>query len=172
MNLDEKQEQMRRRSEAQQKYAQSEKGRAAAERRNEKRRAKREGTENAEPAIRKVKDKYAWLNESMSRVMDDLRRTGKPVMTQIEHLRLWADKWFDLLMEDMKVVGQIANDDEKQQMLKALDAAQDRYRMLRNWVSGEETPEQRKYRLAHGVFLDEDDADFLKELLLGSPDRS
>jgi len=43
-----------------------------------------------------------------------------------------------------------------------MEGAADRARMIARWLSQNETLEERKLRLAHGMFLDDGDADFLR----------
>lgn len=114
-----------------------------------------------------VRNKFAVMGEQNSRALRHLLAT-RPIGEAIEFLCRWTHQEFDMLDVDAK---SIAHDprytkSDRTELLAALDGVSNRVTMFRAWLSGEETVEQRKYRLAHGMFLDDSDRDFLKELLL------
>ena len=159
-----------------------EKGKAARERAQAKRRERREGqvatTERKKRGIvpvpdkKFVKDKYAFLDETNSRLFDHLRET-QPIGVSVEFLCRWMQQKLDVLEANTKIIARDpqTTTEEKAQMCEAITRAAERARMMAHWVSGEETLDQRKYRLANGMFLDDSDKDFLKELLLGKSSK-
>jgi hypothetical protein len=171
----------------QKRYETTEKGIEARARSRAKQQAKREAAresgEKTVPKSRKaeclpvpkkfVKDKYAFLDETNSRLykhLCDKRDAGEVSgMACVEFLGRWGNQWRDMWESDLKIVmlDPRTTDEEKQMVDRTLAGVMERDKMMALWLSKKETREQRIYRLAHKMFLDDSDPDFLTELLLG-----
>ncbi|MFZ0864312.1 MAG: hypothetical protein WCA27_26390 [Candidatus Sulfotelmatobacter sp.] len=169
-------------SERSQRYAASEKGKAAIARKREREKAKRgaasKGTEampqeNA-PAVEytcnDIESRERAIDEADSRVFHNHWVNGRRMMA-IESLNRALLARDDRFMAYAKpfLHDTRTTEEELNLLCDAVKGSADRCRMVARWLSRNETLEERKLRLAHGMFLDEGDADFLKELLLGKP---
>lgn len=164
-------------------YAQTEKGKAAKARAQAKYQAKKRRTaqvqqkaipeENARAfdyARNDIESRERGIAEANARVFDNHMANGRRGMA-IDSICRSLHESVDRLENDLKP---IRNDhqttgEEWAPIAESMTQAANRWRMVARWLSQKETPEERKLRLAHGMFLDEGDADFLKELLLGKP---
>jgi hypothetical protein len=169
-------------SERSKRYAASEKGKAVIERKREREKAKRgAGSQRTEakseenvPAFgytrTDIRSRESAIEEANARVFDNHmanERRGMAIESLCRSLRERVDR----IENDLKPIrnDQRTTEEEWAPIAEALTRTANRWRMMARWMSKNETLEERKLRLAHGMFLDEGDPDFLKELLLGKP---
>lgn len=169
-------------SERNERYLQTEKGKAAKARAQAKYQAKKRGTvavqegaipEENTPAVdytrNNIESRERAIAEANARVFDNHMENGRRGMALESLWRSLREK-VDRMENDLKPIRNDprTTDEEWAPIAESLTKAANRLRMIARWWSGNETQEERKLRLAHGMFLDEGDADFLKKLLLGS----
>jgi hypothetical protein len=172
-------------SERNKRYLQTEKGKAAKARAQANYQAKKRGAvlvqeaaipeENAptfDYARNEIESRERAIDEANARVFDNHMANGRRGMAVESLCRSLREK-VERVEDYLKSVRNDPRTTEEEwaPIAEAVTQAANRYRMVGLWLSQKETLEERKLRLAHGMFLDEGDAGFLKELLFGSPSK-
>jgi hypothetical protein len=165
------------------KYEATDKGKAARARSRANQKEKREAARDSEHAVVRVSRKdehmpeyldYAAFDrreksiaEANRRVWDDHVAHGRSGQALVCWAR-WKNEELDRIEPILKKMGRDPRTtlEERDRMCKALQGASDRMRAKAIWLRGKETREQRINRIILGVWVDGDDRDFMKDLLL------